>query len=63
MHVLEIDTLNAEEELITRLKRDMGDEMPNAVAGIARGMIEKNKAHIIQWLKANKDLVKEVIES
>jgi hypothetical protein len=63
MHVLEIDTLNAEEELITRLKRDMGDEMPNAVAGIARGMIEKNKAHIIQWLKDNKDLVKEVIES
>jgi hypothetical protein len=30
---------------------------------IARDMIEKNKALIIQWLKDNKDLVKEVIES
>jgi len=63
MGVLEIDTLNAEEELITRLKKDMGDEMPNAIAGIARSMIEKNKTHIIQWLKDNKDIVKEVIES
>ena len=63
MGVLEIDTLNAEEELITRLKQDMGDEMPNAIAGIARSMIEKNKAHIIQWLKDNKEIVKEVIET
>jgi len=55
--------LNAEEELITRLKQDMGDKMPRAFAGIARDMIEKNKALIIQWLKDNKDLVKEVIES
>jgi hypothetical protein len=61
--VLEVDILNAEEELITRLKQDMGDKMPRAFAGIARDMIEKNKALIIQWLKDNKDLVKEVIES
>gem|GEM_PF-2024827 len=55
--------MNAEEELITRLKQDMGGEMPRAFAGIARDMIEKNKALIIQWLRDNKDLVKEVIES
>jgi hypothetical protein len=60
---MEIDTLNAQDELINNLKRDMGDEMPRAFAGIARDMIEKNKALIIQWLKDNKDLVKEVIES
>lgn len=60
---MEIDTLNAEDELINNLKQDMGDEMPRAFAGIARDMIEKNKALIIQWLKDNKDLVKEVIES
>lgn len=57
------DILNAEEELITNLKRDMGDKMPRAFVGIARDMIEKNKALIIQWLKNNKDLVREVIES
>lgn len=55
--------MNAEKELITSLKRDMGSKMPRAFAGIARDMIEKNKALIIQWLKDNKDLVKEVIES
>jgi hypothetical protein len=60
---MEIDTLNAEDELINRLKQDMGDEMPRAFAGIARDMIEKHKALIIQWLKDNKNLVKEVIES
>ena len=60
---MKVDTLNAEEELITRLKRDMGNKMPGAFAGMARNMIEKNKALIIQWWKDNKDLVKEVIES
>jgi len=60
---MEIYTLNAEKELITSLKRDMGSKMPRAFAGIARDMIEKNKALIIQWLKSNKNLVKEVIEN
>ena len=55
--------MSAEEELITNLKQEMGDKMPRALAGLARNMIEKNKALIIQWLKDNKDLVKKVIES
>jgi hypothetical protein len=31
-------------------------------SGIAQDMMEKNKEVIINWLKENKELVKEVIE-
>lgn len=55
--------MNAEDELIDKLKQDMGDKMPPMFAGMARDMMEKNKDVIIKWLKDNKDLVKEVIES
>jgi hypothetical protein len=55
--------LNAEDELITKLKQDMGNKMHPMFAGIARDMMEKNKDVIIKWLKDNKDLVKEVIGS
>jgi hypothetical protein len=57
------ETLNAEDELITKLKQDMGNKMHPMFAGIARDMMEKNKDVIIKWLKDNKDLVKEVIGS
>jgi len=32
-------------------------------AGMAESMLENNKEVIINWLKENKDLVKDVIES
>jgi len=55
--------LNAEDELISKLKSEIGKTLPPMFAGMAENMLESNKAVIITWLKENKDLVKEVIES
>ena len=55
--------MNAEDELISKLKQEIGKTVPSMFAGIAQDMMEKNKEVIINWLKDNKDLVKEVIES
>jgi len=55
--------LNAEEELISKLKQEIGKTMPPMFAGMAENMLESNKEVIINWLKENKHLVKEVIES
>jgi hypothetical protein len=55
--------LNAEDELISKFKEVIGKKVPSMFAGIAQDMLEKNKDVIIKWLKDNKDLVKEVIES
>jgi hypothetical protein len=55
--------LNAEDELISKLKEVIGKTVPSVFAGIAQDMMEKNKEVIINWLKDNKDLVKQVIES
>ena len=55
--------LNAEDELISKLKTEIGKTLPPMFSGIAEDMMEKNKDVIIKWLKDNKDLVKEVIES
>jgi hypothetical protein len=54
--------LNAEDELISKLKQEMGKTLPPMFSGIAEDMMEKNKEVIINWLKENKDLVKQVIE-
>ncbi len=56
-------TLKAEDELISKLKTEIGKTLPPMFAGMAENMLESNKAVIITWLKENKDLVKEVIES
>lgn len=55
--------MNAEDELISKLKIEIGKKVPSMFAGIAQDMMEKNKEVIINWLKDNKDLVKQVIES
>jgi len=55
--------LNAENELISKLKSEIGKTLPAMFAGMAENMLENNKDVIITWLKDNKDLVKEVIES
>ena len=55
--------LNAEDELISKLKSEIGKTLPAMFAGMAENMLENNKDVIIAWLKDNKDLVKEVIES
>ena len=60
---MEIETLNAEDELISKLKQEIGKTLPPMFAGMAENMLESNKDVIINWLKENKDLVKEVIES
>jgi len=60
---MEIETLNAEDELISKLKTEIGKTLPSMFAGMAENMLESNKDVIINWLKENKDLVKEVIES
>jgi len=56
-------TLNAEDELISKLKTELCKTLPPMFSGIAEDMMEKNKDVVIKWLKDNKDLVKEVIES
>jgi ribosomal protein S17E len=55
--------LKAEDELISKLKTEIGKTLPVMFRGMAEEMLEKNKDVIINWLKENKDLVKEVIES
>jgi hypothetical protein len=55
--------LNAEDELISKLKAEIGKTLPPMFSGMAEGMLEGNKEVIINWLKGNKDLVKQVIES
>jgi len=55
--------LNAEDELISKLKQEIGKTVPSMFAGMAENMLENNKQVIINWLKDNKDLVKEVIEN
>ena len=55
--------MNAEDELISKLKAEIGKSLPPMFAGMAENMLESNKDVIITWLKDNKDLVKQVIES
>jgi hypothetical protein len=55
--------LNAEDELIDKLKQEIGKKVSSMFAGMAENMLENNKDVIINWLKDNKDLVKQVIES
>jgi hypothetical protein len=55
--------LNAEDELISKLKQEIGKTLPPMFSGVAENMLENNKDVIIKWLKDNKDLVKEVIEN
>jgi hypothetical protein len=57
-----VEEMNAEDELIDKLKSEIGKTLPPMVAGMAENMLDKNKEVIISWLKDNKDLVKEVIE-
>jgi len=57
-----VGKMNAEDELISKLKTEIGKNLPPMVAGMAENMLDKNKEVIISWLKENKDLVKEVIE-
>jgi hypothetical protein len=49
--------------LISKLKSEIGKTLPPMVAGMAESMLAKNKEVIINWLKDNKDLVKEVIQN
>ena len=58
-----LNTVNAEDELVSKLKQEIGKTLPPMFAGMAENMLENNKETIINWLKENKDLVKEVIES
>ena len=60
---MEIKTLNVEDELISKLKAEIGKTLPSMFAGMAENMLESNKDVIIIWLKENKELVKQVIES
>ncbi|UCD26765.1 MAG: hypothetical protein JSV75_01180 [Candidatus Bathyarchaeota archaeon] len=55
--------MNPEDELISKLKTEIGKQIPEVFRGMAEQMLVKNKEVIINWLKDNKDLVKEVIES
>ena len=55
--------MNAEDELISKLKQEIGKTLPPMFSGMAENMLESNKDVIINWLKNNKDLVKKVIES
>ena len=54
--------MNPEDELISKLKTEIGKQLPILYRGMAEQMLEQNKEIIIKWLKENKHLVKEVIE-
>ena len=54
--------MGAEDELISKLKQEIGKAIPSIFAEMAVNMLESNKQVIINWLKDNKDLVKQVIE-
>jgi hypothetical protein len=58
-----LNDLNAEDELISKLKVEIGKKLPVMYRDLAAGMLEQNKDVIINWLKTNKELVKEVTES
>ena len=55
--------MNPEDELISKLKTEIGKQLPEVFRGMAEQMLEQNKEVIMNWLKDNKHLVKEVIES
>ena len=55
--------MNPKDELISKLKIAIGEQLPAVFRGMALEMLEQNKEIIIKWLKENKHLVKEVIES
>jgi hypothetical protein len=57
-----VEKMNAEDELVSKLKTEIGKTLSPMIAGMAENMLDKNKEVIISWLKDNKDLVKEVIE-
>ena len=57
------ENLNAENELIVKLKQEIGKTLPAMFSGMAENMLESNRQVIINWLKENKELVKQVIES
>ena len=54
--------MNAEDELISKLKSEIGKTLPAMFSGMAENMLENNKDVILNWLRENKGLVKEVIE-
>ena len=54
--------MNPEDELISKLKEAIGKKLPAMYRELAKGMLDQNKETIINWLKDNKHLVKEVIE-
>ena len=55
--------MSAEDELISKLKLEIGKTLPSMFSGMAENMLESNRDVIINWLKENKELVKKVIES
>ena len=60
---MELNKLNAEDELISKLKVEIGKTLPSMFAGMAEDMLESNKEVIVNWLKENKKLVKQIIDS
>jgi hypothetical protein len=60
---LETKEVSAEDELISKLKQEIGRTLPSVFAGMAENMLENNKEVIINWLKDNKELVKQVIDT
>ena len=55
--------MNAEDELVSKLKAEIGKALPPMFSGMAENMLESNKSVIVKWLKENKELVKQVIEN
>ncbi|MCW4034638.1 MAG: hypothetical protein NWF03_04670 [Candidatus Bathyarchaeota archaeon] len=55
--------MSAEDELISKLQIEIGKKVPAMFNRMAKNMLANNKEVIINWLKDNKELVKEVIES
>ncbi len=55
--------MKAEDQLISKLKTEIGKTLPLMFVGVAENMLENNRDVIINWLRDNKDLVKQVIES
>ncbi|MCW4034212.1 MAG: hypothetical protein NWF03_02480 [Candidatus Bathyarchaeota archaeon] len=54
--------MTPEDELISKLKAEIGKSLPAMFSAMAENMLENNKEVIIKWLVDNKDLVKQVID-
>ena len=51
--------MNAEDELISKLKTEIGKTLPPMFSGMAENMLETNKDVILNWLKEKQKILED----